>query len=227
MTCHTDIWLFLARSDRDYEMRATKVRKTTNMFHLRSTVFDWSHPPFPQHQRNLYSPVEAQTSWVSEKTWRWMKKMSWSESISYEQCAWAPLFFVCLPFDYAWRLRYSASRPCVVFQGDAVIISRHQKMRGCQNGDGRCASRPIQTSLLDLVYWRVSCRLSFTFVLFCFFHPVFQPYYVSTDHRLQPKHSARRFHSAEKTSFQSPNDRARLSATRTYGHVNGSRIVAW
>lgn len=28
-------------------MRATKVRKTTNMFHLRSTVFDWSHPPFP------------------------------------------------------------------------------------------------------------------------------------------------------------------------------------
>lgn len=62
------------------------------------------------------------------------------------------LFFVCLLFDYAWRLRYSASRPCVVIQGGAVTIQRHQKMRGSQSGDGRCASRPIQTSLLDSLY---------------------------------------------------------------------------
>lgn len=130
------------------------------------------------------------------------------------------LFFVCLLFDYAWRLRYSASRPCVVIQGGAVTIQRHQKMRGSQSGDSRCASRAnpdLSSGFIVLTRLRVVSRLLLFFCSSLSPNPAMSP--LNTGYRPSTAQGDSTAPTRPPFSPLFSDPPSHLSVSRTYGHL--------
>lgn len=133
-------------------------------------------------------------------------------------CAVELLFFVCSPSTTRGVCVTNASRPYVDIQGDAVSIPRHQKMRGSRAV--MAAERPGRSRP---VFWiqridasRVASRLLLFFCSFLFLLPCLPT--LLCLHRIPTTaqgHSAQRFYSTDKTSFQSTND-GTFFASRVY-----------